>query len=68
MFGVNIGTLSVHIRDTINGPLDQLWIKSGELGDYYERADIKLSRNKPFQVNDIVITVIRLIDLHYQNA
>ena len=51
MFGRTTGTLTVYIRDTINGPLVTLWSKSGEIGDYYERAEVNLAWNNPFQVS-----------------
>ena len=50
MFGVNIGTLNVYLRDTINGPVQNLWSKSGNVGDYYERTEVILYWDKPFQV------------------
>ncbi|XP_022097778.1 MAM and LDL-receptor class A domain-containing protein 1-like isoform X1 [Acanthaster planci] len=50
MFGRTTGSLTVYIRDTINGPLTNLWSKSGEIGDFYERAEITLGWTNPFQV------------------
>ncbi|XP_030849653.1 MAM and LDL-receptor class A domain-containing protein 2 [Strongylocentrotus purpuratus] len=50
MFGENINTLTVYTREIVNGPLTVLWQRSGEIGDYYERADIVLANRNPFQV------------------
>ncbi|XP_022096408.1 MAM and LDL-receptor class A domain-containing protein 1-like [Acanthaster planci] len=50
MYGIDIGTLTVYFWDTTNGPLTNIWSMSGEKGDFYERAEIILSHNKPFQV------------------
>ncbi|XP_072014818.1 MAM and LDL-receptor class A domain-containing protein 1-like [Amphiura filiformis] len=50
MFGPNIGTLSVHTRDSINGPLQTVWSKSGNIGDFYERVEVALYWAQPFQV------------------
>ena len=50
MFGRTAGSLTVYIRDTVNGPLVNLWSKSGEIGDFYERAEVALGWDQPFQV------------------
>jgi hypothetical protein len=52
MFGENIGTLSVYTRDSINGPLQTPWTKSGNIGHYFERAEVTLYWDQPFQVNN----------------
>nr|XP_054757008.1 MAM and LDL-receptor class A domain-containing protein 2-like [Lytechinus pictus] len=50
MYGENINTLTVYTREIVNGPLTVLWQRSGEIGDFYERADIVLTNRNPFQV------------------
>ncbi|XP_071486324.1 MAM and LDL-receptor class A domain-containing protein 1-like [Diadema antillarum] len=50
MYGEDINSLSIYTREIINGPLTLLWQRVGEIGDFYERADIVLTNRNPFQV------------------
>ena len=50
MFGRSIGSLNVYVRQNIGGSLRKIWSRSGNVGDFYERADIPVSNAKPFQV------------------
>lgn len=50
MHGTNIGNLNVYSRTAIGGVEKLLFKKSGEIGNYWERADIKLTSVQPFQL------------------
>ena len=50
MFGEDIGTLNVYKRKVINGPLELLWSRSGNLGDFYERADVVVANSTDFDI------------------
>lgn len=51
MFGRSIGSLNVYTRETVTGPMKKIWSKSGNVGDFFERVDLTINENKPFQVN-----------------
>ena len=51
MFGRTIGSLNVYTRTTIGGPLKLVWTKSGNIGDFFERADIQILEKGSFQVS-----------------
>jgi hypothetical protein len=53
MFGRTIGSLNVYTRETIRGQMKKIWSKSGNVGDFFERVDLTINENKPFQVNSI---------------
>ncbi|XP_071851180.1 MAM and LDL-receptor class A domain-containing protein 1-like isoform X5 [Apostichopus japonicus] len=50
MYGAEIGRLAVYTRTQINGPLTLKWTRIGNFGDFYERGDIILNMDDPFQV------------------
>jgi hypothetical protein len=50
MYGLHIGALTVYIRTQIGGSLTELWRFDQSKGDFYERAEVKLSVSSPFQV------------------
>lgn len=59
MFGEDIGSLNVYKRKVINGPLTLLWSRSGNLGDFYERADVVVANSTDydvFQVRQLLIS------------
>ena len=51
MWGDHIGNLSVKVRDTIGGPETTLWIRNGQVGNYWARAEVILQSPKDFQVH-----------------
>lgn len=48
MYGKNIGALRVYSK-TVNG-LNELFSKTHEVGDYWERANIAVSESLPYQI------------------
>ncbi|CAB4029849.1 MAM and LDL-receptor class A domain-containing 2-like, partial [Paramuricea clavata] len=56
MWGDHIGNLSVKVRDTIGGPETTLWIRNGQVGNYWARAEVILQSPKDFQ---IIIEAVR---------
>ena len=50
MYGAQIGSLNVYTRSSVLGSLKPIWKRSGNIGDHYERADIQIFENQPFQV------------------
>ncbi|KAJ8050465.1 MAM and LDL-receptor class A domain-containing protein 2 [Holothuria leucospilota] len=50
LYGEEIGSISIYTRTQINGPLTLRWRRVGELGDFWERADVPLNSTDPFQV------------------
>lgn len=50
MFGRGIGSLNVYTRETVTGPMNKIWSKSGNVGDYFERVDLVINETRSFQV------------------
>jgi len=51
MYGQHVNALVVYMRTTTNGPLTRLANMSGNIGDNWIRAEVKLSNNnQPFQI------------------
>jgi len=50
MFGPSIGSLNVYTRNSVGGQLKQVWQRTGNVGDYFERIDIQLFEQQAFQV------------------
>ena len=57
MWGEHIGNLSVKVRDTIGGPETTLWIRDGQVGNYWARAEVVLQSTNDFQVHFGIIAV-----------
>ncbi|KAJ8050665.1 MAM and LDL-receptor class A domain-containing protein 2 [Holothuria leucospilota] len=55
MFGENVGSLNVYKRKVISGPLELLWSRRGNLGDFYERADIVLANSADYDIFQIIV-------------
>ena len=49
MNGMKMGTLNVYIRTTVLGSYRKVWTKSGNVGDVWEKANVKLSSDQVFQ-------------------
>ena len=54
MFGRGIGSLNVYTRETVTGPMNKIWSKSGNVGDHYERIALMINETKPFQVKKVL--------------
>ena len=51
MYGEDVDTLNIWMRTNHGGPLKKLWSKTGNVGNWFERADVAVSAaGKPFQV------------------
>ncbi|XP_041365734.1 MAM and LDL-receptor class A domain-containing protein 1-like [Gigantopelta aegis] len=50
MYGVGTGTLSVYTQTQSGGYRTQVWTKSGNRGDFWERASVPLSSTQTFQI------------------
>lgn len=50
MFGANIGSLNVYTRTSVGGALKQVWGRSGNVADAFQRVEIQLYESQPFQV------------------
>ena len=50
MFGTGTGTLNVYIQTKSGGYKTRVWTKSGNRGDFWERATIALSSAQTFQL------------------
>ena len=51
MYGRHINALVVYMRTTTNGPLQTMRNISGNIGDNWNRAEVKVTNgNQPFQV------------------
>jgi hypothetical protein len=42
--------LNVYTRTTYGGSVNKIWSKDFEIGDFWTRADLKLTLNEPFQI------------------
>lgn len=60
MFGRGIGSLNVYTRETVTGPMNKIWSKSGNVGDYFERVDLVINETRSFQVEMFYIGLIFL--------
>lgn len=60
MYGAEIGSLAVYTRTQINGPLTLKWTRIGNFGDFYERGDIILNMDDPFQVTMFILFLVIL--------
>ena len=52
-FGDDIDTLTVYMRTTTNGQPILLYTRFGQVGDYWERADIVIDSDEDFQVRGV---------------
>jgi hypothetical protein len=50
LYGSDIGALNVYVRESIGGFETPLLNKTRELGDFWERADLKINTNSMFQI------------------
>lgn len=50
MFGNGIGALSIHIEDTGDNKLQQIWSLSGEAGNAWYQAEVPVASASPFKV------------------
>ncbi|KAH3887711.1 hypothetical protein DPMN_011730 [Dreissena polymorpha] len=50
MFGPTIGSLNVYTKNSALGQLKQVWQRSGNVGDFFERVDIQIFESQSFQV------------------
>ncbi|CAF1515641.1 unnamed protein product, partial [Adineta steineri] len=50
MYGDDIGALNIYTRTTFGGEMDKIWSKDYNVGDFWNRAEIVLMENEPFQV------------------
>lgn len=50
MFGRGIGFLNVYIREIVTGFMNKIWLKLGNVGDYFERVDFVINEIRLFQV------------------
>ncbi|CAF4253279.1 unnamed protein product, partial [Rotaria magnacalcarata] len=46
----DIGELNVYTRTANGGPMNLIWTKNTEVGDFWDRADLALFNNQPFQI------------------
>lgn len=63
MFGRGIGSLNVYTRETVTGPMNKIWSKSGNVGDYFERVDLVINETRSFQVEMFYIglTILKFL-------
>ena len=51
MYGDDVDTLTVWLRFNIGGSMSKLWSHTGNVGNWFERADIPIpAGGRPFQV------------------
>jgi hypothetical protein len=50
MYGSTIGTLSVYKRIAVGGLESTLFTKTGEVGNFWNRVDLKITGDQPFQI------------------
>lgn len=48
MFGRGIGFLNVYIREIVMGFMNKIWLKLGNVGDYFERVDFVINEIRLF--------------------
>ncbi|CAF4949732.1 unnamed protein product, partial [Rotaria magnacalcarata] len=50
LYGEDIGELNVYTRTANGGPMNLIWTKNTEVGDFWDRADLALFNSQPFQI------------------
>ncbi|WAR02785.1 MLRP2-like protein [Mya arenaria] len=50
MYGAEVNTLMIYYRTEVNGPLNRLWGRRGNQGDYFARSEINIYNTKPIQI------------------
>jgi len=51
MFGTQIGSLNVYVRGSVGGAMKQVWGRSGNVADAFQRIEVQLYEVNAFQVS-----------------